>query len=173
MGMASELEALFQSSSSFYSPIHRSTNRHLESRDVDHQTPSKSTKVEHSYNKPDIEVSPPKSCTDVPRTDTFGEMEDLESQERGTIGQDNGWSLRTRAVVQYLSSQLLHPKGEQRKESLSLQQILLWSKRSDSARFFYEILILKGYQSIDVNQDSPYGDIIISPTPKLEADLRS
>ncbi|KAJ8479153.1 hypothetical protein OPV22_022880 [Ensete ventricosum] len=186
--MASELKALFQSSSSFYSPIHSSANHHLESQNVDHQTCSKSTKVQHSYNNPDIEVSPPKSGTDVPRTDTFGEMEvnlslglsgtgldimgqDLESQEKGTIGQDNGWSPRTRAVAQFLCSQLLHPKGEQQKESLSLQQILLWSKRPDSARFFYEILILKGYQSIDVNQDSPYGDILISPTPKLEADL--
>lgn len=44
-------------------------------------------------------------------------------------------------MAQYLSSKLLHPKGEQREESLSLQQILLWSKRSDSARFFYEILV--------------------------------
>ncbi|XP_042431809.1 sister chromatid cohesion 1 protein 3-like isoform X4 [Zingiber officinale] len=145
--MASELKTLFQTSSFVCSPMNILGDHDLKPLSPENNI-NKASEVEQSQHK------------------------ELESQEKDAVVQEKGWSLTTRAVARYLYRKLLVSNAEERRRSLSLYQILQRRKRSDSARFFYEILILKERQVIDVNQDSP-DEIIISPTQKLEEEFKS
>ncbi|WOL02436.1 sister chromatid cohesion 1 protein 3-like isoform X2 [Canna indica] len=190
--MALEVKVPFESSSFFSPPLNVPIDQHFKVAGEEKQMCTKSSEVSHSHecNETAIEVLPAED-TEVPITDHFSEMEinfsshvssdtglnfmdqELASVEKYTYGQDNQWSSRTRFVAQYLYDKLSHRKGEEQKASLSLHQLMQGSKRSDCARFFYEILILKEHQCVDVDQDSPYSEIIISPTPKLVAEFKS
>ncbi|KAF0891740.1 hypothetical protein E2562_010940 [Oryza meyeriana var. granulata] len=82
-------------------------------------------------------------------------------------------STRTRTVARYFHQLLVDQKSQQGNNSVRLGQALEGMKRKTSARFFYETLILKSGSLIEVNQEQPYEDIIVSVTPQLEAALRS
>ncbi|KAJ6841537.1 sister chromatid cohesion 1 protein 3-like isoform X2 [Iris pallida] len=99
---------------------------------------------------------------------------DIVDQEIGSAEKDNGieadgWSTRTRVVAQYLCRSLLDLNGQKQKKIQGLAQILEGQTRAKCARFFCETLTLKSHDYIDVKQDHPYSDIIISATPRLEA----
>lgn len=99
---------------------------------------------------------------------------DILDQEIGSAEKDNdieadGWSTRTRVVAQYLCRSLLDLNGQKRKKIQGLARILEGQTRAKCARFFCETLTLKSHDYIDVKQDHPYSDIIISATPRLEA----
>ncbi|ONK77738.1 uncharacterized protein A4U43_C02F10030 [Asparagus officinalis] len=93
----------------------------------------------------------------------------LESFEKESDEPDGGWSVRARAVANYLYNKFLYLKEKNRKESLNLGSILEGQTRAKSARFFYETLTLKAKGCIDVEQGAPYADIIVSATPQLES----
>ncbi|XP_062183578.1 sister chromatid cohesion 1 protein 2-like [Phragmites australis] len=82
-------------------------------------------------------------------------------------------STRTRKIARCLHQLLLDQKCKQLNNSLSLSQALEGRKRKTSARFFYETLILKSRGLIEVNQELPYDDILVSATPQLEAEFQS
>ncbi|XP_042436309.1 sister chromatid cohesion 1 protein 3-like isoform X1 [Zingiber officinale] len=187
--MASELKTLFQTSSFVCSPLNILGDHDLNPLYPENNI-NKASEVEQSQHKVVTELPSTGNYTEEPITDKneiemqhLGSIEsadagldfisqELESQEKDAIVQEKGWSLTTRAVARYLYRKLLVSNAEERRRSLSLYQILQRRKRSDSARFFYEILILKGRQVIDVSQDSP-DEIIISPTQKLEEEFKS
>ncbi|CAK9319284.1 unnamed protein product [Citrullus colocynthis] len=90
-----------------------------------------------------------------------------KSRSQGTHGVDS-LSVRTRAVGRYLRS--LSPIKsilDDSTQDLSLNDILEGKRRKLCARMFYEMLVLKSYGLIDVQQDVPYGDITLKLTPKL------
>ncbi|XP_004308212.1 PREDICTED: sister chromatid cohesion 1 protein 3 [Fragaria vesca subsp. vesca] len=102
---------------------------------------------------------------------TIAEPEDLwflEADDRtpagsqGTEGVDS-LSVRTRAVAQYLKSQ----SPEDLSSDLSLNKILEGKRRKLCARMFFETLVLKSYDLIDVKQEVPYGDISLKLTQTL------
>ncbi|KAG8082456.1 hypothetical protein GUJ93_ZPchr0014g47132 [Zizania palustris] len=80
-------------------------------------------------------------------------------------------STRTRTVARYFHQLLEDHKCQQGNNSVRLGQVLQGRKRETSARFFYETLVLKSHGLIEVNQEQPYEEIIVSATRQLEAEL--
>ncbi|XP_038704078.1 sister chromatid cohesion 1 protein 3-like [Tripterygium wilfordii] len=70
---------------------------------------------------------------------------------------------RTRAVFQYLERHSpSNPMLEDTPGDLSLNKILEGRTRKLCARMFYETLVLKNKQVVDVLQEEPYGDITLT-----------
>ncbi|XP_022734391.1 sister chromatid cohesion 1 protein 3-like [Durio zibethinus] len=77
-------------------------------------------------------------------------------------------SPRTRAVAKYLKSySSLSPLSEDSHGDLSLNKILEGKTRKICARMFFETLVLKSYELVDVQQEQPYGDITLKMTATL------
>ncbi|XP_051123312.1 sister chromatid cohesion 1 protein 3-like [Andrographis paniculata] len=75
---------------------------------------------------------------------------------------------RTRAVAQYLKKQASEtPAGAESSDDLSLNKILEGKTRKICTRMFYQTLVLKSNELVDVQQEEPYGDILLKVTPKL------
>ncbi|KAG8637729.1 hypothetical protein MANES_15G158100v8 [Manihot esculenta] len=72
-----------------------------------------------------------------------------------------GWSERTRVVVRCLCRSFLNQKNRKEDEVVNLQQLLEGRSKKESARFFYEILVLKSKGYVQVKQENAYGDILI------------
>ncbi|XVF79586.1 hypothetical protein PTKIN_Ptkin15bG0001100 [Pterospermum kingtungense] len=82
-------------------------------------------------------------------------------------------SARTRALAKYLKRcSPITPLSGDAQGDLSLSKILEGKTRKISARMFFETLVLKSYDLIDVRQEQPYGDITLKLTPTLtKADI--
>lgn len=52
-------------------------------------------------------------------------------------------------------------------EAITLDSIIAAHSRLDASRWFFEMLVLKTRDYVDLEQPTPYGDIIIRPCPKL------
>ncbi|XP_022156997.1 sister chromatid cohesion 1 protein 3-like isoform X2 [Momordica charantia] len=97
----------------------------------------------------------------------FLEADNSPPGSQGTRRVDS-LSVRTRAVGRYLMSlSPVKPISEPSSQDLSLNNILEGKRRKLCARMFYEMLVLKSYDLIDVQQDEPYGDITLKLTQKL------
>ncbi|XP_031371624.1 sister chromatid cohesion 1 protein 3 isoform X2 [Punica granatum] len=110
--------------------------------------------------------------SDIQELDTAEEelnfLEVDDASPCGSWGGQGGESLsvRTRAVAQYLKKQSPTASvAEGQSENLSLNKILEGKKRRLCARMFYETLVLKSYELVDVQQEEPYGDISLKLTP--------
>ncbi|KAL3832907.1 hypothetical protein ACJIZ3_007643 [Penstemon smallii] len=94
------------------------------------------------------------------RTPEFG----FGSMNKGTPGLE-ALSSRTRAVAQYLKKQSpASPIAENLGDStgdLHLNKILEGKPRKICARMFYETLVLKNLDLIDVHQEKPYDDVTL------------
>lgn len=88
-----------------------------------------------------------------------------DAAKRRRVDDSTGWSVRTRAVAQYL--QAAFQKLDTSQEKLNLGQMLARRTRKESARMFFETLVLKSKDYLEVKQEEPYADILLSPTPKL------
>ncbi|XP_012065510.2 sister chromatid cohesion 1 protein 3 isoform X1 [Jatropha curcas] len=111
--------------------------------------------------------------SDIP--ESIAETEDLHFLEadntpagsQGTQSIDS-LSVRSRAVAQYLKRHSLStPLSEDQSRDLSLNKILEGKTRKLCARMFFETLVLKSCGLIDVEQEQPYGDIILKLTSTL------
>lgn len=104
-------------------------------------------------------------------SDSVLNMMDGDLDSRGGYSneqEDDGCSETTRVVARFLHHKFnSHREGEQKK-TLNLSSFLQGSTRTKSAKVFYEILALRSFGCIDVTQDSPYSDIILSATSQLE-----
>ncbi|XP_021738467.1 sister chromatid cohesion 1 protein 3-like isoform X1 [Chenopodium quinoa] len=76
-------------------------------------------------------------------------------------------SARTRAVAQFLKNHSPVSNFTDGSVNLNLSTILEGRQRKLCARMFYETLVLKDCGLIDVQQDEPYGDIILKLTPTM------
>ncbi|KAK4253664.1 hypothetical protein QN277_010310 [Acacia crassicarpa] len=99
----------------------------------------------------------------------FLEADNTPASSQGSEGV-NSLSVRTRAVARYLKNlSPISPIAENPADSedLSLNKILEGKTRRISARMFYETLVLKSYDLVDVHQEEPYGDITLKLTSAL------
>ncbi|KAK7268160.1 hypothetical protein RIF29_20847 [Crotalaria pallida] len=72
------------------------------------------------------------------------------------------------AVAQYLKRHSpITPIMEEPAKDLNLKKILEGKTRKLSARMFFEVLVLKNHALFDVQQEEPYGDIMLKLTPSL------
>uniref|UniRef100_A0A0A9CNY9 Rad21/Rec8-like protein C-terminal eukaryotic domain-containing protein n=1 Tax=Arundo donax TaxID=35708 RepID=A0A0A9CNY9_ARUDO len=98
--------------------------------------------------------------------------EDIPMDEEYTRDEGLLSSTRTRKIARSLHQLFLEQNSKKGAYSVSLNQALEGKKRNTSARLFYETLILKSHGLIEVNQEQPYEDITLSPTPQLEAEIK-
>uniref|UniRef100_A0A0D9X619 Rad21/Rec8-like protein N-terminal domain-containing protein n=1 Tax=Leersia perrieri TaxID=77586 RepID=A0A0D9X619_9ORYZ len=74
---------------------------------------------------------------------------------------------RTRRVAQYFKDHMSSATSDDQPGKFSLNRILEGRSRKLAARMFFETLVLKSYDYIDVEQEEAYGDIAISVKPSL------
>ncbi|CAN8272938.1 unnamed protein product [Cochlearia groenlandica] len=72
------------------------------------------------------------------------------------------WSARTRSVVKFLEKKFMEQKEKEEEEKVSLLQVCRGRTQKESARLFYETLMLKTKGYLEVKQDHPYSDIILT-----------
>ncbi|XP_073152462.1 sister chromatid cohesion 1 protein 2 [Henckelia pumila] len=96
----------------------------------------------------------------------------LRDEVAESLGEDSlekdKYATRTRMTGRYLYKNFLHKRRQQQDEVVDLSEILSQKTKKESARLFYEILVLKMGNFIDVRQDSPYGDILLLECSKLK-----
>ncbi|KAK4367383.1 hypothetical protein RND71_011175 [Anisodus tanguticus] len=93
--------------------------------------------------------------------------EEINSFEGDTSGKCK-FSLRTRKVARFLLESFLARKGKEEVEAVNLSLLLKGKTKRDSARVFYEILVLKSGGWIDARQDDAYSDILLQELPRLK-----
>ncbi|KAG7033364.1 Sister chromatid cohesion 1 protein 2 [Cucurbita argyrosperma subsp. argyrosperma] len=72
-----------------------------------------------------------------------------------------GSPARTRMVGGYLLQNFRNQRGQTVEEGANLRHLLSRKTRKESAKVFYEILVLKTKNCVDVKQDCAYGDILV------------
>ncbi|GER33286.1 sister chromatid cohesion 1 protein [Striga asiatica] len=98
----------------------------------------------------------------------FEFQEDTSSFQGDNQGEGKcTYSARTRVVGSYLTKIFLS-KRKHEKQVLNLSQLLARKTKRESSRLFYEMLVLKTQGCIDVEQEKPYGDILVRETCKLK-----
>ncbi|KAH7532362.1 hypothetical protein FEM48_Zijuj04G0011800 [Ziziphus jujuba var. spinosa] len=80
----------------------------------------------------------------------------------------HGCSGRTRIVARYLHRSFLNQKKQREKEVVNLLPTVEGRNKKESARLFYEILVLKTEGYVDVKQDDSYGDILVWKLPRWD-----
>ncbi|XP_058756129.1 uncharacterized protein LOC131629358 [Vicia villosa] len=80
--------------------------------------------------------------------------------------ENSGWSSRTRAVAKYLQT-LFDKEDLHGRQNLHLDKILTGKTRKEASRMFFETLVLKTRDYIDVEQTKPFADINLQPRGKL------
>ncbi|KAL3654000.1 hypothetical protein CASFOL_003681 [Castilleja foliolosa] len=102
--------------------------------------------------------------------DDLNEMDDDDHMpdDEGIRNTDNsGWSTRTRAVSKYLQGAFAKEAKECGNKSLSMNNLLTGKSRKEASRMFFETLVLKTRDYIDVEQKNPYDDITIKSRTRL------
>jgi len=109
-----------------------------------------------------MEFQPPEE--DLPRV---AELETaLQNGEEDNIVTD-GWSSRTKNVATYLQAVFKAEKGADAPTELSLDDTLKGRGRREAARMFFEMLVLKSKDYVDLEQSEPYGSVRIKPQESL------
>nr|XP_043617218.1 sister chromatid cohesion 1 protein 2-like isoform X2 [Erigeron canadensis] len=78
------------------------------------------------------------------------------------------WSAVTKSIARRMHGYFVCLKERGEEGALKLSQILKQKTKKESARFFYQILVLKTGGYVDVKQAKPYDEIHVMQTPKLE-----
>ncbi|XP_042488368.1 sister chromatid cohesion 1 protein 4-like [Macadamia integrifolia] len=97
--------------------------------------------------------------------DEVAEEEDNNMPSAEEFLENSGWSSRTRAVARYLQT-LFDDAGHER-EVVRMDHLLAGKTRKESARMFFETLVLKTRDYIHVEQESSFVNINIKPRGKL------
>ncbi|CAN8256114.1 unnamed protein product [Cochlearia groenlandica] len=94
------------------------------------------------------------------------EEDGIQDGEETSLLENSGWSSRTRAVAKYLQT-LFDKEAENGKNVLVADRLLTGKTRKEASRMFFETLVLKTRDYIEVEQAKPYESISIKPRPKL------
>ncbi|KAJ2790668.1 Required for respiratory growth protein 9 mitochondrial, partial [Coemansia linderi] len=81
----------------------------------------------------------------------------------GVTASNAGYSKNTIRAIHILDAACT----PEREEPLSYQGVAGGARRGDAVKLFFELLVLKSKDFIDVQQVAPFEDILISPCPKL------
>ncbi|KAI5060335.1 hypothetical protein GOP47_0024755 [Adiantum capillus-veneris] len=85
-----------------------------------------------------------------------------------------GWSVRTKSVAKYLKSifeKMEATSGGSQPVQVSLDSLLNGRPRKEAARLYFETLVLKSRDYIDVEQKAGFAEIMLSSTPLLRKDI--
>ncbi|TVT98756.1 hypothetical protein EJB05_55914 [Eragrostis curvula] len=78
-------------------------------------------------------------------------------------------SARTRVAAQCFKNHTPSNSSDEQQRKFSLNGLLVGRTRKEAARMFFETMVLKSYDYIDVQQEEPYANIEISVKPSLFA----
>ncbi|XP_031381582.1 sister chromatid cohesion 1 protein 4 isoform X1 [Punica granatum] len=92
--------------------------------------------------------------------------EHLSDAEDSRLLDNSGWSSRTRAVAKYLQT-LFDKKAVRGKSTLPMDSLLAGKTRKEASRMFFESLVLKTRDYIQVEQVKPFDNINLKPGLKL------
>ncbi|KAG2238805.1 hypothetical protein Bca4012_024101 [Brassica carinata] len=92
--------------------------------------------------------------------------DDIQDGDETRLLENSGWSSRTRAVAKYLQT-IFDKEAENGKNVVVADKLLAGKTRKEASRMFFETLVLKTRDYIQVEQAKPYESIIIKPRPKL------
>ncbi|GAB4819090.1 hypothetical protein N2152v2_006136 [Parachlorella kessleri] len=105
--------------------------------------------------------------------------EDSEAQAAREQLPQSSFTERSRAVLAEYRRRLLPSTGSKRRHpsqgglaatQLSLDALVAGKSRGEACRWFYETLVLRSNDFVELDQREPYGDITISAKPKMAAD---
>ncbi|XP_039121095.1 sister chromatid cohesion 1 protein 4-like isoform X2 [Dioscorea cayenensis subsp. rotundata] len=91
---------------------------------------------------------------------------DLQNPEEAQSLENSGWSSRTRGVARYLKSLFDDEYGHGRKV-VAMDHLIAGKTRKEASRMFFETLVLKTKDYIQVEQANPFDIINIKPQTKL------
>ena len=86
-----------------------------------------------------------------------------EDGERVEEQEKRRWNKRTQQMMNILSRHM--PESE---DTTTFKTLLGRNNRKQVASKFYTFLVLKKMQAVEVEQNEPYGDIIITRGPRFE-----
>ncbi|VVB09442.1 unnamed protein product [Arabis nemorensis] len=87
--------------------------------------------------------------------------EQVNAHETEDLQQET-WSARTRNVAKFLEDRFLEQREKEEEEKLSLLKLCRGRTQKEGARLFYETLVLKTRGYLEVKQDHPYSDILLT-----------
>ncbi|CAE6203388.1 unnamed protein product [Arabidopsis arenosa] len=88
--------------------------------------------------------------------------EQVNADERQDLQQET-WSARTRNVAKFLEKTFSEQRKREEEEKVSLLQLCRGRTQKESARLFYETLVLKTKGYLEVKQNLPYSDVLLTP----------
>ncbi|XP_033143158.1 sister chromatid cohesion 1 protein 4 isoform X2 [Brassica rapa] len=94
------------------------------------------------------------------------EDDGMQEGDETRLLENSGWSSRTRAVAKYLQT-IFDKEAENGKSVVVADKLLAGKTRKEASRMFFETLVLKTRDYIQVEQAKPYESITIKPRPKL------
>ncbi|CAH8387730.1 unnamed protein product [Eruca vesicaria subsp. sativa] len=103
---------------------------------------------------------------DDDEVDEDHEDDGVEEGDEARLLENSGWSSRTRAVAKYLQT-IFEKEAENGKNVVVADKLLAGKTRKEASRMFFETLVLKTRDYVQVEQAKPYESIIIKPRPKL------
>ncbi|XP_010450610.1 PREDICTED: sister chromatid cohesion 1 protein 2-like isoform X2 [Camelina sativa] len=101
-------------------------------------------------------------CVENRDLDTILMNDEVNADERQDLQQET-WSARTRNVAKFLEKTFTEQREREEEEKVSLLQLCRGRIQKESARLFYETLVLKTKGYLEVKQDSPYSDVLLTP----------
>ncbi|CAN7067979.1 unnamed protein product [Brassica rapa subsp. trilocularis] len=103
---------------------------------------------------------------DDDEVDEDHEDDGVEEGDEARLLENSGWSSRTRAVAKYLQT-IFDKEAKNGKNVIVADKLLAGKTRKEASRMFFETLVLKTRDYVQVEQAKPYESIIIKPRPKL------
>ncbi|CAH2072623.1 unnamed protein product [Thlaspi arvense] len=103
---------------------------------------------------------------DDDEVDEDHEDDGMQDGDETRLLENSGWSSRTRAVAKYLQT-IFDKEAENGKNVVVADKLLAGKTRKEASRMFFETLVLKTRDYIQVEQAKPYESIIIKPRPRL------
>ncbi|KAJ8546419.1 hypothetical protein K7X08_019002 [Anisodus acutangulus] len=103
-----------------------------------------------------------------PSEDIEFEMNLMDEEINSFEGDTSGKCKTVLKVARFLLECFLARKGKEEVEAVNLCLLLKGKTKRDSARVFYEILVLKSGGWIDARQDDAYSDILLQELPRLK-----
>ncbi|CAL0323261.1 unnamed protein product [Lupinus luteus] len=148
-------------------------------------TPLVSIEVDQS-SKRDVGLNPTEefnvgnsiSCEGLEKEQSLVEYEDLNLMNEDISSSETensdliaSWSAQTGKIAKTLQRKFQDQRNKQVEEVVNFSQVVKGQPRTQCAKLFYEMLVLKTTNCVDVKQDSPYADIAIKKQPKLDETL--
>lgn len=98
---------------------------------------------------------------------THAELDTVLQRGEDDESSIEGWSSRTKNVANYLQAVFKGADGVDAPSDLSLDDTLKGRGRREAARMFFEMLVLKSKDYVDLEQSEPYGSVRIKPQESL------